>query len=130
MRPRHRVYISGPMTDKETGRVNQTHIEAFHESERLLRSVGYERIVNPARVWACRWHWLYRIVGYKATLLYDLAMLLRCDRIFKIPGWKDSRGANIESCVAWHFKIFSIGGKKRAAIEKELASYMEGFANG
>ena len=96
-----RVYISGPMS----GVPREQYLEMFRRAEQSLRSQGYTKVVNPIRVWACQWPWLYRIVGYRLTLLYDLWLLMRCDLIYKIPGWKQSRGANIESCVAYHFKV-------------------------
>jgi hypothetical protein len=99
-----KVYISGPMSGLERG----LYLEMFRRAEQSLRDRGYQRIVNPIRVWACRCPWLYRIVGYRLTLLYDLWLLMRCDLIYKLPGWRDSRGANIESCVAYHFKIYPV----------------------
>ena len=99
-----RVYISGPMSGLE----REHYLEIFKRAEQSLRSQGYTKVVNPIRVWACRWPWLYRIVGYRLTLLYDLWLLMQCDQIYKLPGWRDSRGANIESCVAYHFKIYPV----------------------
>lgn len=122
---RKRIYISGAMTDRNTGKVTDENIMAFHKAEVLLREHGYHHIVNPAKVWACRWHWLYKIVGYRLTLLYDLWLLLRCGCIYKIPGWRNSRGANVESCMAYHFRIFTLPEKKRDAIDKKLAKAME-----
>lgn len=99
-----RVYISGPMSGLE----REHYLEIFKRAEQSLRAQGYTKVVNPIRVWACRWPWLYRIVGYRLTLLYDLWLLMRCDLIYKLPGWQQSRGANIESCVAYHFKIHPV----------------------
>ena len=99
-----RVYISGPMSGLE----REYYLEIFKRAEQSLRAQGYTKVVNPIRVWVCRWPWLYRIVGYRLTLLYDLWLLMRCDLIYKLPGWRDSRGANIESCVAYHFKIYPV----------------------
>ena len=128
-----RVYISGPMTDKKTGLVSEVNLQAFREAEKLLRERGYRRIVNPIRVWACRWPWLYRVMkrvlgcdaAYYSTLLYDLWLLRRCDLIYKLPGWRDSTGANIESCVAYHFKIWPVPQSDIKKIDKRLAKLME-----
>lgn len=129
----NRVYISGPMTDKETGFVSEVNLQAFREAEKLLRNQGYRNIVNPIRVWVCRWPWLYRIMervvgcdtAYYSTLLYDLLLLRRCDLIYKLPGWRDSRGANIESCVAYHFKIWPVPQADIKKLDKQLAKLME-----
>ena len=117
MKTTKRIYISGPMS----GVPREQYLEMFRRAEQSLRAQGYTRIVNPIRVFACRLPWLYRIVGYRLTLLYDLWLLTRCDLIYKIPGWKESRGANIESCVAYHFKIWSVPFSQTKKLDKKLA---------
>ena len=97
---KEKVYISGPIT----GHDRDEYMAAFARAERLLKNNGY-RVANPTRHPPCRWRWLYRIMGYRLTLLYDLALLMRCDRIFLLPGWKDSHGACIESFTAYHLRI-------------------------
>ena len=116
-----RVYISGGMT----GIPREQYIELFRRAEESLRAQGYRKIVNPIRVWACRWPWLYKVIGYRLTLLYDLWLLMRCDQIYKLPGWRDSRGANIESCVAFHFKIWPVPQADIKKLDKKLAKLME-----
>ena len=121
------------MTDKETGFVSEVNLQAFREAEKLLRERCYRHIVNPIRVWVCRWPWLYRIMervvgcntAYYLTLLYDLWLLRQCDMIYKLPGWRDSRGANIESCVAYHFKIWPVPQADIKELDKRLAKLME-----
>ena len=120
-----RVYISGPMSGLE----REQYLEIFWRADQALRDQGYRNIVNPINVWACRWPWLYRIVGYRLTLLYDLWLLMRCDRIYKLPGWRDSRGANIESCVAYHFKIYPVPESHIKKLDKRLAKLMEKWNN-
>ena len=112
-----------------SGVPREQYMEMFRRAEQSLRDRGYERIVNPIRVWACRWPWLYRIVGYRLTLLYDLWLLLRCNQIYKLPGWKESRGANIESCVAYHFKIWPVPKHDIAKLDKKLAKLQEKWNN-
>ena len=121
-----RVYISGPMSNLS----REQYLELFKRAEQSLRSQGYTRVVNPIRVWACRWPWLYRIVGYRLTLLYDLWLLMRCDQIYKLPGWRDSKGANIESCVAFHFKIWPVPDSQTKKLDKRLAKLIEKWNNG
>ena len=120
-----RVYISGPMS----GLDRELYMKMFRRAEQSLRSQGYTRVVNPIRVWACRWPWLYRIVGYRLTLLYDLWLLMRCDQIYKLPGWRDSKGANIESCVAFHFKIWPVPDSQTKKLDKRLAKLVEKWNN-
>ena len=101
-----KVYISGPMTDRSTGKVSKENIEAFFKAEQRLREAGNQHIVNPARVWVCRFPWLYRIVGYRLTLWYDLQLLKRCDAIYLLNGWKDSKGAYIEFKLAFSRNLY------------------------
>jgi 16S rRNA (cytosine1402-N4)-methyltransferase len=76
-------------------------------------------------MWVSR-PWVFRILGYRLTLLYDLFQLTRCQRIYKMPGWKKSRGAQIESCVAYHFGLYTLTKPLRdiidAAIPKKFRS--------
>ena len=116
-----RVYISGPMSNL----TREQYLKLFRRAEQSLRDQGFRKIVNPIRVWACRWPWLYRIIGYRLTLLYDLWLLMRCDQIYKLPGWRDSRGANIESCVAYHFKIWPVPESHTKKFDKRLAKLIE-----
>ena len=94
------------MTDRSTGKVSKENIEAFFKAEQRLREAGNQHIVNPARVWACRFPWLYRIVGYRLTLWYDLQLLKRCDAIYLLNGWKDSKGAYIEFKLAFSRNLY------------------------
>ena len=121
-----RVYISGGMTDVP----REQYIELFRRAEESLRDQGYRNIVNPINVWACRWPWLYKVIGYRLTLLYDLWLLMRCDQIYKLPGWRDSKGANIESCVAYHFKIWPVPQSDIKKLDKQLAKLMDKWSNG
>ena len=89
------------MTDRRTGNVSKENIETFHRAEQRLREAGNKHIVNPARVWACRFPWLYRIVGYRLTLWYDLQLLKRCEAIYLLNGWQDSVGAYEEFKLAF-----------------------------
>ena len=105
------------------------YMELFKRAEQSLRDQGYRNILNPINVWSCRWPWLYRIVGYRLTLLYDLWLLMRCDQIYKLPEWRDSKGANIESCVAFHFKIWPVPQADIKKLDKKLAKLQEKWQN-
>lgn len=117
-----RVYISGQMSGIERAE----YLARFAKAEELLRKEGF-RVTNPARLLPSRWPWIYRLLGYRLTLLYDLWMLSRCDIIYKIPGWKESHGANIESCWAYHMNICLIYPKTRERIDKKMAKFINNF---
>jgi len=86
-----RVYISGPISGLE----REEYLARFAEAERWLQGHGYD-VCNPCRLAPCRWPWLYRIIGYRLTLWYDVLHLLFCDYIAMLPGWMNSRGALYE----------------------------------
>ena len=72
----------------------------FFGAECGLARMGL-RAVNPANTIIARHPWLYRIVGYRWTLWYDLQLLKRCD-LFTMVGndWHLSRGARLERMKA------------------------------
>ena len=119
---KRRIYISGPMTGIEP----REYRRRFREAEAILRRHGYG-CINPCRVWACRWPWIYRAMervlgkrlAYAAVLAYDLLLLMtRADGIAMLPGWRASRGANIENYVSMHFWMQGISKAVREEIER------------
>ena len=96
MNRKKKVYISGPISGHiDTWEGKRDVAFRFRKHERALKKEGYE-VVNPTRFLLFRWGWLYRLVGYRLTLLYDLWRLSRCDAIYQLPGGYHSRGCNIE----------------------------------
>ena len=89
-----RLYISGPMTG-----IREFNYPAFMEAERQLSKVGYEGILNPARINETHnkegiernWTWYMR---------HALIMVCEADGIALLEGWENSRGAKIEVEVA------------------------------
>lgn len=111
-----RVYISGPIS----GHSREEYMRRFNAAEKVLRSMGYVNIVNPTRLWSCRFPWLYKLIGYRLTLLIDLWFLTTCNIIYKMPGWRTSRGAQIESCVAYHFNVWTVPQPIRDVLDKAV----------
>ena len=118
---KRRIYLSGGMSGVERA----DYVRRFGEAERILRRHGYG-CINPCRVWACRFPWIYRAMewamgkrlAYAVILAYDLLLLMtRADGIAMLPGWEQSRGAQIENYVAMHFPMMGIS--KAAAEEIE-----------
>ena len=95
-----KVYVSGPITGHDKEKVRKK----FADTETQLKDYGY-RTVNPCRVWSFKYGWLYRLVGYRLTLLYDLWLLSKCDAIHVLPGSIKSRGCRIEQAWADNFKL-------------------------
>ena len=64
------------------------------------------RAVNPADTLIARHPWLYRIVGYRMTLWYDLWLLKHCTHIHMVgDDWQQSRGARLERMKAREWGI-------------------------
>lgn len=110
------VYISGPIT----GHSREEYMRRFDVAEQTLRSLGFTRIVNPTRLLHCRFPWISRLLGYRLTLFIDLWLLTRCQLIYKMPGWRTSRGAQIESCVAYHFGVWTVSKPIREQLDKAV----------
>lgn len=115
-----KVYISGQIS----GLSREEYMARFARAEELLANEGFN-VVNPTRFIVCRWPWLYQRLGYVGTLLYDLWRLSKCDVIYKIPGWKESRGANVESCWAFHYGIYLLPPKQRGIIDKKMGKFID-----
>lgn len=83
-----RVYISGPMSG-----MPEMNYPAFHAAEAKLRELGYE-VENPAnnpdpepKTW-------------EGFMRMAVKQVCECDSVVCLPGWEDSRGANVEVALA------------------------------
>ena len=119
---KRKIYLSGPMTGIEP----REYRRRFREAETILRRHGYG-CINPCRVWPCRFPWLYRLMNallgkrltYAVILAYDLILLMtRADGIAMLPGWEQSRGAQIENYVSQHFWMQGISKAVTEEIDK------------
>ena len=119
---KRRIYLSGGISGVERA----DYVRRFGEAERILRRHWYG-CINPCRVWACRWPWIYRAMelvlgkrlAYAVCLCYDLLLLMtRADGIAMLPGWQASRGAQIENYTARHFPMMGISKAAAEEIDK------------
>lgn len=80
-----RIYVSGPMSN-----MPKHNIPAFNRAAKALRRIGYD-VVNPAELDAEE-----QCVTWEQCLRRDLRFLVLCDAIATLPGWKKSKGAQLE----------------------------------
>lgn len=84
-----KIYIAGPMTG-----MPENNYPAFNEAAAMLRAQGYQ-VENPAENTppACgTWQGYMRLA---------LAQLAKCDTIYILPGWMNSKGARMEARNAY-----------------------------
>lgn len=98
-----RVYLSGRMSGLPEFIWWHRFSMAQYELEEKHKNV---KVVNPAETFIANMPWLYRLLGYRFTLLYDLRLLKRCD-LFMMVGndWQQSRGARLERMKARQWGI-------------------------
>lgn len=90
-----RFYLSGPMRGHP-----ESNYPLFHEIEEALNFSDIEKnypieILNPARSFDGN-----RDLDLGAYFNADLRMILDCDALVLLPGWRDSEGARLEVSVA------------------------------
>lgn len=86
---RARVYISGPIAHHDIGERR----DAFAEARRMLRRNGYLPI-NPME------NGLPQPGDWHQHMRADIRNLLRCQYIYFLPGWQNSKGCRLEFDVA------------------------------
>lgn len=80
------VYLSGPMSG-----IADNNFPAFNDWASKLRAQGYD-VVSPAEI--------QEAGSWELCLRADLRELCTCDAIALMPGWENSKGANLELHVA------------------------------
>lgn len=95
-----KIYLSGAIS----GRDRKEYLSQFADAEKHLRQLGYD-VCNPTKAFPCRFLWIYKLLGYKLTLLFDLWLLSRCDRIYMLSGSENSKGVFLEKVAAETFGI-------------------------
>ena len=97
---KEKIYLSGAIS----GLPRQEYMKRFADAEKHLREQGY-KVCNPTKALPCRFLWIYKILGYKLTLIWDLWLLSRCDKIYMLSGSENSKGAYLEKIAAGTFGI-------------------------
>jgi len=102
-----RLYCSGPMTG-----IKDKNFPAFNKASKALRKKGYQ-VVNPAEL-----DMQHPRQTWAECLRRDIVAEMRCNGVATLPGWKRSRGAQLEVYIAealnWpvHSVNYYLRGKK------------------
>ena len=113
------VYVSGPMTGYA-----DWNFPAFNAAAADLRAQGL-RVINPAD------HGLVDGAEWADYLRTDLVQLLTCERIHLLPGWRKSKGAQLELHVAKALGLqitLAEGAESLAAAAPQAAQAKQGGA--
>lgn len=94
------LYIAGPMTGYP-----DLNFAAFDEAAEQLRAAGYD-VINPAdedrRLGIDNSDAAQKLMGeaeFNEAMKRDIPLVLSVDGVALLPGWRKSRGANIEHDV-------------------------------
>lgn len=117
-----KVYLSGPIS----GYDHDIAASIFADAADRLRAYDLKP-VNPTKTLLFRWRWLYRIVGYRMTLLYDMWILSRCDFIMTLPYWTKSNGAWAEWRFARSIGVEPVDDEVRAHINEYIHDKYKGM---
>jgi hypothetical protein len=106
-----RVYLSGPMSG-----IADNNFPAFHEWAARLRADGFD-VVSPAEI--------QEAGTWELCLRADLRELCTCEAIALMPGWENSKGANLELHVAHRLGMEVIHLPLQFDLVKHLQRQME-----
>ena len=84
-----KIYISGPIAHYDL----HERKHAFLMAKERLESLGYDPVNPFDNGVPDNAHW-------REHMRADIAMLLKCDAIFMLPGWELSKGCKLELDVA------------------------------
>jgi len=85
---KEKVYIAGKISGLDYNEVKEKFTEAH---VRLL----YLGLIPVTPIFFCKQHW-----NWYRCMIVCLWHLAKCDRIYFLPDWKDSKGARIERGIA------------------------------
>ncbi len=90
------LYVSGPMSNMPA-----LNFPAFHEAAAALRAAGYT-VTNPAEMDEQD---AGKTMTWEQYMRRDIVALMACDGVAHLPGWRNSRGAILETTIATNLSM-------------------------
>lgn len=87
-----RIYISGPISNDDQKKMG-SNIDEFFHAEMLLVKAGYI-VANPVI------NGIGRDAPWLTHMKADIKMMMDCDAVALLPGFKESKGAMVEVTLA------------------------------
>lgn len=88
-----KIYISGKITGLDN------YAEVFEQAEKTLTEQGYE-VINPTKL-----NHSNHNQSWESFMKIDLAEMLKCDAIYMLKNWRESKGAITEGYLAHTVKM-------------------------
>tara|TARA_R110002051_G_scaffold11808_10_gene42586 strand:+ start:754 stop:1077 length:324 start_codon:yes stop_codon:yes gene_type:complete len=89
-----KIYISGPISH------DPYHEDSFSKAQEYLSYLGYE-VINPVDIPEKDFSGPDRdIKRWEYFMRASIKLLMDCDQIYMLEGWKHSRGAKLEQKIA------------------------------
>lgn len=90
-----RIYISGRIT----GITESVSRKAFKNAQKHYESLGYE-VVNPWEIDP-----MVDEPTWSDYMAADISELFKCDTIYMLSGWENSKGAKVELAIAQQLEL-------------------------
>ncbi|MBD8099849.1 DUF4406 domain-containing protein [Pseudomonas fluorescens] len=99
-----RIYLSGPMTG-----LPDLNFPAFASMTDSLRAGGHT-VTNPGELNPDGGTWNDR-------MRLDIAALMECDTVATLPGWQESKGAQLEVLIAHHLGMTVVNARDLVSVK-------------
>lgn len=118
---KNRIYISGPITDIENGNFDEFDKAEFYYSQNGNIVENPHRIAQVVRDVAIDMR--ADTPAYRDFLAYDIMVLSECDLMVVLPGYKESKGSQIEVAfaVACNIPIHNVYSDKPLQLKTHVA---------
>ena len=110
-----KIYISGPITGLDYKKAKDN----FEDAEKRITEQGH-MAVNPMRL-------LPEGLAYESYMRADIMALMTCDSIYMLEGFRKSRGALAELCVARVIRLEVLYEEERQTEPKKMKTMINEF---